>query len=67
MKREYERQSAISAAGTTLQFVLKHLLYDDRPLRRIPWILRYARDGRRGRFENIPPSRWMEMVGRGDA
>ena len=67
MKREYEGQSAISAAGTTAQFVIKHLLYDDRPLRRIPWILRYARDGRRGRFRNIPPARWVEMVGRGDA
>jgi GT2 family glycosyltransferase len=65
MKREYERQSAVSAAGTTAQFVLKHLLYDERPLRRIPWIIRYARDGRRGRFRNIPPSRWVDMMGRG--
>jgi rhamnopyranosyl-N-acetylglucosaminyl-diphospho-decaprenol beta-1,3/1,4-galactofuranosyltransferase len=64
-KRHYEGQSAVSAAGTTLQFVVKHLLYDDRPLRRIPWILRYARDGRRGRFENIAPAEWREMVRRG--
>jgi rhamnopyranosyl-N-acetylglucosaminyl-diphospho-decaprenol beta-1,3/1,4-galactofuranosyltransferase len=66
IKRHYEGQSALSAAGTTLQFVLKHLLYDDRPFRRIPWILRYARDGRRGRFHNIEPSEWAEMVRRGD-
>jgi GT2 family glycosyltransferase len=66
MKREYEGQSALSAAGTTAQFVAKHLLYDERPLRRIPWILRYARDGRRGRFRNIAPSDWVEMVRRGD-
>jgi rhamnopyranosyl-N-acetylglucosaminyl-diphospho-decaprenol beta-1,3/1,4-galactofuranosyltransferase len=66
IKRHYEGQSAPSAAGTTLQFVAKHLLYDDRPFRRIPWILRYARDGRRGRFHNIPPSEWAEMVRRGD-
>jgi GT2 family glycosyltransferase len=66
-KRHYEGQSALSAAGTTLQFVMKHLLYDDRPLRRIPWILRYARDGRRGRFNNIAPAEWAEMVRRGDA
>jgi GT2 family glycosyltransferase len=65
-KRHYEGQGALSAAGTTLQFVLKHLLYDDRALRRIPWILRYARDGRRGRFHNIPPAEWAEMVRRGD-
>ena len=66
IKRHYESQSAPSAAGTTLQFVVKHLLYDDRPFRRIPWILRYARDGRRGRFRNIPPAEWAEMVRRGD-
>jgi hypothetical protein len=35
-KRVYEGQSAISAAGTTAQFVVKHVLYDDRPLKRIP-------------------------------
>jgi rhamnopyranosyl-N-acetylglucosaminyl-diphospho-decaprenol beta-1,3/1,4-galactofuranosyltransferase len=64
-KRQYEGQSALSAAGTTLQFVVKHLLYDERPLRRIPWILRYARDGRRGRFENIGPAEWADMVRRG--
>ena len=67
MKREYEGQSGISAAGTTAQFVFKHLLYDDRPRYRIPWILRFARDGRRGRFHNIPPSVWAEMVARDDA
>jgi rhamnopyranosyl-N-acetylglucosaminyl-diphospho-decaprenol beta-1,3/1,4-galactofuranosyltransferase len=65
-KRHYEGQSGLSAAGTTLQFVLKHLLYDERPWRRIPWILRYARDGRRGRFHNIPPAEWAEMVRRGE-
>lgn len=66
MKRHYEGQSALSAAGTTLQFVVKHLLYDDQPFRRIPWILRYARDGRRGRFHNIAPAEWAEMVRRGE-
>lgn len=64
-KREYEGQGALSAAGTTAQFVVKHLLYDDRPLRRIPWILRYARDGRRGRFVNIPPAEWARRVREG--
>ena len=62
MKREYEGQSALSAAGTTAQFVVKHLLYDDRPLRRVPWILHFARDGRRGVFHNIPPARWAQIV-----
>ena len=66
MKREYEGQSAVSAVGTTLQFVLKALLVDEQPLRRIPWILRYAVRGRRGGFDNISPSRWVEMVERGE-
>ena len=61
-KREYEGQSALSAAGTTAQFVVKHVLYDDQPLRRIPWIIRFARDGRRGRFANISPAEWQRMV-----
>jgi rhamnopyranosyl-N-acetylglucosaminyl-diphospho-decaprenol beta-1,3/1,4-galactofuranosyltransferase len=62
IKREYEGQGPLSAAGTTLQFVVKHGLWDDRPLTRIRWVVRFARDGRRGRFENIPPPRWAEMV-----
>jgi rhamnopyranosyl-N-acetylglucosaminyl-diphospho-decaprenol beta-1,3/1,4-galactofuranosyltransferase len=61
-KRTYEGQGALSAAGTTFQFVVKALLYDEQPLRRIPWIVRFARDGRRGRFANIPPAEWVRMV-----
>ena len=61
-KKTYEDQGALSAAGTTAQFVVKHLLYDDQPLRRVRWILRFARDGRRGRFANIPPAEWVRMV-----
>jgi rhamnopyranosyl-N-acetylglucosaminyl-diphospho-decaprenol beta-1,3/1,4-galactofuranosyltransferase len=66
LKRRYERQSAISAAGTAAQFMLKSLLYDERPLRRLRWIARAARDGRRGRFETITPQRWAAMLRRGD-
>jgi rhamnopyranosyl-N-acetylglucosaminyl-diphospho-decaprenol beta-1,3/1,4-galactofuranosyltransferase len=66
MKRVYEGQSPISAAGTAMQFVVKALLVDEQPLRRIPWILRYALRGRRGDFANISPSRWVEMVKRGE-
>jgi len=66
IKREYEGQGTLSAVGTTLQFVVKHVLYDDRPLPRIRWIVRFARDGRRGRFVNIAPDRWAQMVREGD-
>lgn len=66
MKRRYEHQGALSAAGTTAQFMLKALLYDEQPLRRMKWIVRFARDGRAGRFHNIAPARWREMVERGE-
>jgi len=62
MKREYEGQSSLSAVGTTLQFLAKHLLVDGEPLPRVRWILRFARDGRRGHFRNIPPEQWRAMV-----
>jgi len=65
-KREYENQGALSAAGTTAQFIVKALLYDEQPLRRIPWIVRFARQGRSGEFRNIPPARWAEMVRAGE-
>lgn len=61
-KQEYEGQGALSAAGATVQFIIKALLYDEQPLRRIPWIVRFARQGRSGRFQTIPPARWVEMV-----
>ena len=66
MKREYEGQGALSAAGTTAQFMLKSLLYDERPLPRMKWIVRFARDGRAGRFRNIAPERWRQMAERGE-
>ena len=66
MKREYEHQGTLSAAGTTAQFMLKSLLYDERPLPRMKWIVRFARDGRAGRFRNIAPQRWRQMVERGE-
>ncbi len=62
MKQEYEGQRAISAAGTTAQFMVKALLYDEQPLRRMRWIVRFARDGRAGRFVNIAPVDWARMV-----
>jgi hypothetical protein len=66
IKKRYERQGPVSACGTTAQFMLKALLYDDRPLRRMPWLVRYARAGRRGEFVNIPPDQWRAMVERGE-
>jgi rhamnopyranosyl-N-acetylglucosaminyl-diphospho-decaprenol beta-1,3/1,4-galactofuranosyltransferase len=62
MKQRHERQGALSAAATTAQFMVKSLLYDERPLRRLPWIARFALDGRRGEFSTIRPREWRAMV-----
>jgi len=35
-------------------------------LRRLPWIVRFARQGRRGEFHTIPPARWVDMVRAGE-
>ena len=62
LKKRYERQSALSAVGTTAQFMLKSLLYDERPLRRLPWIVRFARDGRRDIFRTFGPREWSAIL-----
>ncbi len=62
-KKTYEGQGPLSAAGTTAQFMVKHLLYDEQPLRRMRWIARFARDAREDRFRNIPPAEWRRIVG----
>ena len=66
VKKRYEAQRAPAAALTVAQFVVKSLLYDDAPLRRIPWIVRYGVAGRRGDFRNIRPAEWAALVRRGD-
>jgi hypothetical protein len=37
-------------------------MYDERPLRRIPWIVRFALDGRRGRFGGPSPQEWRRIA-----
>jgi rhamnopyranosyl-N-acetylglucosaminyl-diphospho-decaprenol beta-1,3/1,4-galactofuranosyltransferase len=44
------------------QFVLKAFMYDERPLRRVPWLIRYALDGRRGVFRNVTPASWQRYA-----
>jgi GT2 family glycosyltransferase len=66
VKKTYEGQGALSACGTVAQFMLKALLYDEQPFRRLRWIARYGRAGRRGDFTNISPAEWAAMVKRGE-
>ncbi len=62
MKKIYEGQSALGAAGTVAQFALKALLFDERPFARIPWIVRAGIDGRLGVFHNVTPQEWAERL-----
>ena len=62
IKKVYERQGRAGAAVTIGQFMVKSLLYEERPLRRLPWIVRYGIDGRRGRFVNMDPREWAARV-----
>ncbi len=66
IKKTYQGESALGAVATVGQFVLKALLYDERPLRRVPWIVRAGIDGRLGVFQNITPQEWRERVRRGE-
>ena len=58
MKKHYEGQSALGAAGTVAQFIVKALLFDERAFARIPWIVRAGIDGRLGVFQTITPQQW---------
>jgi GT2 family glycosyltransferase len=62
IKKRYEGQSAPAAVLTVAQFAVKSLLYDDAPLRRIPWIVRYGVAGRRGDFRNVRPAEWVALA-----
>jgi hypothetical protein len=62
LKKRYEGQRALGAAGTIALFVLRALLFDEQPLRRIPWLVRYGIEGRRGVFRNFSPEEWREMA-----
>jgi rhamnopyranosyl-N-acetylglucosaminyl-diphospho-decaprenol beta-1,3/1,4-galactofuranosyltransferase len=58
LKRRYEHQSALGSAAVVGQFIVRSLLCDERPLRRIPAIVRFGIAGRRGVFENPYPAEW---------
>ena len=57
----YEKQSL----GEHLAFLMRSLLwcalYVERPFRSAPWVVRFVRDGRQGRFDNVPPAQWRNV------
>ena len=64
LRKHHMGEGLLGAAGTVARFAVKALLYDERPLARLPWIVRAGIDGRRGRFDTITPQEWAERLRR---
>jgi GT2 family glycosyltransferase len=63
IRHDHGDVSPVAFAAMTAAYVAKSLLYDPRPLRRVPWIVRYAFYGRRGDFASGPsPEEWRELA-----
>ncbi len=58
LKAEHGRLSDRRLAMLILGYLAKTLLYDRRPLGRLPWIVRFALRGRRGDFRAPSPEQW---------
>ncbi|MDQ3739445.1 MAG: glycosyltransferase [Actinomycetota bacterium] len=50
--------SAPEFAVLTGGYLVKSLMYDPQPLRRLPWLVRFARKGRRGDWSAPRPEEW---------
>jgi rhamnopyranosyl-N-acetylglucosaminyl-diphospho-decaprenol beta-1,3/1,4-galactofuranosyltransferase len=61
----HEGMGRLEFAWVVAQFILKAFMYDERPVRRIPWLIRYAMDGRRGVFRNVKPEDWARKAAAG--
>jgi GT2 family glycosyltransferase len=59
IKRHHSGIGSLALAGLTSVYLVKSLLYDPRPLRRLPWLVRFALKGRRGDFSDRDPQEWM--------
>lgn len=63
IRRHHGRVGPLAVAGITAAYVVKALLYDDRPLRRIPWLVRFAWRGARADFSPSPtPAEWAAVA-----
>lgn len=66
IKRHHGRVGPLAFAGLTGGYVVKALLYDPRPLRELPWIVRFAARGWRGDLSPSPtPQDWAQRAGVG--
>ena len=62
MKDRHEGLSQLGFGLVIARFAAKALMYDERPFRRIPWLVRFARDGRNGRFAPMGPDEWARVT-----
>jgi rhamnopyranosyl-N-acetylglucosaminyl-diphospho-decaprenol beta-1,3/1,4-galactofuranosyltransferase len=62
IKRHLGRPGALTLPGLVAAYAAKALLFDDRPLRRIPWIVRFAVAGWRGDFSGPTPEQWRAIA-----
>ena len=53
---------ALEFAALTGGYLAKSLMYDPQPLRRLPWLVRFARKGRRGDWSAPSPEEWGRSV-----
>jgi rhamnopyranosyl-N-acetylglucosaminyl-diphospho-decaprenol beta-1,3/1,4-galactofuranosyltransferase len=58
MRKHHMGEGPLRSVATVAQFMAKALLYDEKPLRRLPLIARAGLDGRRGVFRTITPQEW---------
>jgi len=58
MKAEHQGLSRGGLALVIAGYVAKTLMYEDRPCRRVPWLIRFALKGFRGDFSGPTPDEW---------
>ena len=63
IRRHHAGAGPFALAGLVAAYAGKALLYDQRPLRRIPWIVRFAVAGWRGRLgPTLTPEAWRRLA-----
>lgn len=63
LKVQHERLGRPELALLIGGYTAKTLLYEERPLRRIPWLVRFAVKGYRGDFSAPTPEQWAAYAG----
>jgi len=67
LRKHHLGEGPLAATWTVAQFMVKALLYDEKPLRRLPWIAKAGLDGRLGVFCTITPREWAARLRDGRA